>query len=68
MKDYGPIGFVAYIILLVGGINWGLYGLFKIDLIHAMLGAGFLARIIYIIVGAAAGYLIYLQYFKKKAV
>lgn len=61
------LSLIAFFILLFGGINWGLFGLLKIDIVHMILGAGFLARIIYIIIGVAAGYLIYLKYVKKKA-
>lgn len=65
MNNFGLYEWVAYIIVLVGGINWGLVGLIKVNLVEAILGAGFLARIVYILVGVAAGYLIYV-YFKKK--
>lgn len=55
---------IAAIIVLVGGINWGLVGLFNMDLISSILGHG-LGRLIFLIVGIAAGYLIYLKVVKK---
>lgn len=67
MKDFGLFDWIAYILILVGGINWGLYGLFKVNLVEAILGTGFLARLIYIVIGVGAGYLIY-RYFTKKKV
>jgi uncharacterized membrane protein YuzA (DUF378 family) len=54
---------VAFIILLVGGINCGFMGLFEINLLH-MFG-NFFYRIILIFVGASAGYLLYMRYIKK---
>ena len=66
MKDFGLYEWVAYILVLIGGVNWGLVGLFNINLISAVLGAGFLGRIVFIAVGAAAGYLIYIYFNKKK--
>ncbi|MES2216893.1 MAG: DUF378 domain-containing protein [Pseudomonadota bacterium] len=54
---------VAFIILLVGGINSGLMGLFDFNLLH--LFGTFLYRIILIFVGASAGYLIYMRFVKK---
>ena len=65
MKDLKLYDWIANIIVIVGGINWGLVGLFKINLVEAIFGSGFLARILYIIVGIAAGYLIY-RFFEKK--
>jgi uncharacterized membrane protein YuzA (DUF378 family) len=41
-------------------LNWGLVGAFNIDLVAAIFGAGsVIARLIYILVGLAALYLIY---------
>jgi uncharacterized protein len=55
---------IAAVIVLIGGINWGLVGLFNLNLISALIGHG-LGRLIFIIVGIAAGYLIYLKVVKK---
>lgn len=58
---------ISMILLFVGAINLGVQGLIGTDLIHAILGT-FLSRILYIVIGAAAGFLIYLKYFKKPTV
>ena len=52
------IDVLAAILLVVGGINWGLVGLFQFDLVAAIGGGagGVLARIIYIVVGLAGLY------------
>ncbi|TGA97166.1 DUF378 domain-containing protein [Sporolactobacillus shoreae] len=44
--------------LVIGGINWGLIGFFRFDLIAAIFGGSYtaLARIIYGIVGLCALY------------
>ena len=43
------------LLLVVGGLNWGLVGLFNFDLVSALFGAGsMLARIVYILVGLSA--------------
>lgn len=57
-------GVIALIIVLVGGINWGLIGLFNVNIISGILGI-MLGRLIFIIVGVAAGYLAYLIYLEK---
>lgn len=59
------LGFVALILVLAGGINWGLVGLFGLDLVSAIVGH-LLGRLVFIIVGVAAGYLIYLKVMKKE--
>jgi uncharacterized protein len=43
-------------LIVVGGINWGLVGLFQFDLVAALFGGqtATLARIVYILVGASA--------------
>ncbi len=43
-------------LLIIGGVNWGLMGLFNFDAVAWLLGgsAGFLARTVYTIVGVAA--------------
>lgn len=61
---------IAFYVLIVGGICWGLVGLFNVYLVTAILGS-LLGRIIYIAVGVAAGwfcYKIYLEKFKKPTV
>ena len=45
----------ALILIVIGGINWGLVGFFNYNLVDAIFSQGsFLARAIYAIVGIAA--------------
>ncbi|AIC30471.1 MULTISPECIES: DUF378 domain-containing protein [Rhizobium] len=51
------INIVTLTLLVVGGLNWGLVGLFGFDLVAAIFGAGSaLARIVYILVGLSAAW------------
>lgn len=44
-------------LLVVGGINWGLVGLFRFDLVATLVGdMSALARAVYALVGLAAVY------------
>ncbi|MDT8854401.1 DUF378 domain-containing protein [Paracoccaceae bacterium Fryx2] len=54
-----PIDAIAQILLIVGGLNWLLVGLFQFDLVAAIFGgqAALLSRLIYIIVGLCAVWL-----------
>ncbi len=46
---------VAYILVLIGSINWGLVGLMDIDLVALIFGEmTVLSRIVYSIVGISA--------------
>ena len=50
-----PLNLITLILLIVGGLNWGLVGLFNFDLVAALFGAGsMLARIVYSLVGLSA--------------
>lgn len=54
------MGWIALILLIVGGINWGLVGLFQFDLVAALFGGmTALSRIVYVLVGLAALYSIF---------
>lgn len=51
------IDIVAYGLLLIGALNWGLVGLFGLDLVGILFGEmTFLSRIVYTLVGLAAIY------------
>lgn len=46
---------VTLLLLVVGGINWGLVGLFDFDLVAALFGeASLLSRTVYTLVGVSA--------------
>ena len=52
-----PIDVIAAVLLVVGGLNWGLVGAFDFDLVATILGAGsLLATVVYVLVGLAAAY------------
>ncbi len=60
MAVRNPVDLIALILVIVGGLNWGLVGLFNYNLVDAIFGVGStLSRIVYIIVGLAALYMIY---------
>jgi uncharacterized membrane protein YuzA (DUF378 family) len=49
------LNLITLVLLIVGGLNWGLVGLFNFDLVAALLGSGsMLARIVYGLVGLSA--------------
>lgn len=50
---------VASVLVIVGGLNWGLVGIFDFNLVEALFGEGSgLSRVVYALVGLAAVYLL----------
>ncbi|HEX3037355.1 MAG TPA: DUF378 domain-containing protein [Thermodesulfobacteriota bacterium] len=49
---------IAAVLLVVGGLNWGLVGFFQFDLVAAIFGGqdAVLSRIVYSLVGLCALY------------
>ena len=53
----------AAILTIIGGLNWGLVGLFKFDLVAAVFGGmqfgevNLASRVVYTLVGLSAAYL-----------
>jgi len=48
---------LAVVLLIVGGLNWGLFGAFHFDLVAALLGTySAISRVVYVLVGLAALY------------
>ena len=51
------LNMAALILLVVGGLNWGLVGLLRLNLVSAILGEGsLLSTVVYLLVGASALY------------
>ncbi|MBI2008992.1 DUF378 domain-containing protein [Candidatus Saccharibacteria bacterium] len=56
---------VSMLLVLVGGLNWGLIGFFEWNLVGEIFGAGSgAARVVYAIVGLAALYMV-VSWFSK---
>lgn len=52
---------IALALIIIGGLNWGLVGLFDLDLIAALFGVdSWFSNLLYIVVGVAALYSLYL--------
>jgi uncharacterized membrane protein YuzA (DUF378 family) len=49
------VGTLALVLVVIGGINWGLVGFFDYNLVDSIFGVGsVLARVVYAVVGLAA--------------
>jgi len=64
VADKTVLDWIAIVLVIIGGINWGLVGL-NFNLVNVILGAvPVLEKIVYILVGISALYMIY--YIKKE--
>ncbi len=51
--------YTALTLVIIGAVNWGLIGIFKLDLVNLLFGnMSWLSRIIYILVGLAGLYVL----------
>jgi len=51
------IDYVAWVLIVVGGLNWGLVGAFDYNLVDSLFGVdSTLATVVYVVVGLAALY------------
>lgn len=67
-KRMSAAEWIPMLLLIIGGLNWGLVGLFDINLVAALFGEGTaLSRAIYVAVGLSALYSLYMSARLSKA-
>lgn len=68
MYKFNLIDKISFILVFIGALNWGLLGLFNLNIVGAIWGepANLISRIIYIIIGTAGIYLLLLFLRMKK--
>lgn len=42
---------ICLFLIIVGALNWGLVGLFNLNLVTSLFGTSFIANLIYIVIG-----------------
>jgi uncharacterized membrane protein YuzA (DUF378 family) len=58
MQKLNTLDMTAVLLVIVGGLNWGLVGLANLNLVDMILGAmPLLSRLVYVLVGLSAVYL-----------
>jgi len=62
-----PLYILCLVLVIVGGLNWGLIGLFNYDLVAMIFGSmSFLSKLVYDLVGLSALYLLIALFSGKK--
>lgn len=60
MDMKNPVNVIALVLIIVGGLNWGLVGLFNFDLVATIFGdMSLISRVVYSLVGVAAVYTVF---------
>ena len=66
MAGKNSLEMIAGLLVIIGGLNWGLVGLLNLDLVQLIFGfMPVLQKLVYILVGLSALYMIYAMYMKK---
>jgi len=61
-SGFHGLDWLAMLLMIIGGLNWGLVGAFDVDLVATLFGSGSaISRVVYIAVGLAALYGLYLM-------
>ena len=50
-KNMNVIDWVAYLLVVVGALNWGLVGALDFNLVTTLFGASIITKVVYILVG-----------------
>lgn len=60
MNRTNAFDWIAFVLIIIGGLNWGLIGALNFNLVAFLFGAmSTISRIIYVLVGLAALYSLY---------
>lgn len=61
MKNLNMFDWIALLLLVVGGLNWGMIALFNIDVVSSLFGdMTVVTRIVYGLVGLSAVYSVFI--------
>jgi uncharacterized membrane protein YuzA (DUF378 family) len=61
LSALNAVDWIAMVLLIVGGVNWGLVGLMNLDLVALLFGEMTqVSRIVYMLVGLSGLYAIYM--------
>ena len=61
------INLITLILLVIGGLNWGLIGIAGINVVMTIFGSGTVSQIIYILVGLSAVYVAIMAATRKQS-
>ncbi len=67
MKRMSTVDWVAWVLVVVGALNWGFVALAKLNFVQTIFGVGTaLTQLIYTLVGLSGLYMLWMALGKKK--
>lgn len=60
------LDYITWILIIVGALNWGLWGAFRYNLVEMIFGVGALTQWVYILVGLSGVYALWKMFTTKK--
>jgi uncharacterized membrane protein YuzA (DUF378 family) len=60
------VDWIAWVLVVLGAVNWGLVGAANLNLVETVVGSGSLAQVVYILVGLGGLYMLWMAVSKKK--
>jgi uncharacterized membrane protein YuzA (DUF378 family) len=61
------LDYAAMVFMVIGALNWGLFGAFKFDLVQTVLGTmPWLSQAVYLLIGVSGLYTLYKMMTMKK--
>ncbi len=59
MGEKDGLGMIAKVLVIIGGLNWGLVGAINLDVVKAIFGSiPVLQQVVYLLVGLSALYMV----------
>ena len=54
-RGFNALDWISLVLMIIGGLNWGLVGLMDLDVVATLFGSGStISRAVYVLVGLAA--------------
>jgi hypothetical protein len=67
MQKLNTLGLIALVLVIIGGLNWGLLGFFSFNLVAALFGnSSMISNIIYDLIGLSSLYLTFAYFMGKE--
>lgn len=65
-KKMSTVDWIAWLLVVVGAINWGLIGVANLNLVESLLGVWpVLVQVVYVLVGLSGLYVLWMAFSKK---
>lgn len=62
----GSLDWIAWLLVVIGALNWGLVGLSNLNVVELLFGVGALTQVTYILVGLSGLYMLWMGLGNKK--